>query len=232
MLTPFRLQHLKNLSPHLDACSSVTRLFHEFLNMTLYIDIDIIIRFAGKCGEEEAHRAYQLLQTWRDTKHGRAATWHAAQVLRAARATRPYELRGAESFLTFHAVMVLWTHSIMYVDSAKHSRSNTPAVGQRTSTDPARTDDSAEHPVFLDEAVCDATEAYIHLGRGRPCMRMRKEVTEDQASREICDLRSPPSVMQVGVQVLRSNCPGDAPQDMPQMLRSLCDVMDGLGRLK
>lgn len=211
----------------------MTRLFSEFLAMALYIDIDTVTRFAGKCGEEEAHRAYQLLQAWRGTKHGRAAVWHAAQVLRAARSTRPYELRGAEAYMTFHAVMVLWTYGMLYLDSAKHSRCNTPAPQPRTSSaQHAAGESGAESAVFLDGPMSDATEAYVHLGRGRPCLRRRKGATTESSGQEACDLQNPPSIMQAGVEVLRANCPGDAPHDMPQMLRSLCDVMDGLGRLK
>lgn len=232
-----RLQHLRSVSPHLEACKAVTRLFHEFLNMSLHVDLDIVTRFAGKCGEEEAHRAYQVLQAWRGTKQGRTALWHAAQVVKAARVTRPYELRGPETFLTYHSIMVLWAYSMMYIDSAKHSRSTTPLPGQRYTAIQRTKDDSSEQPVYLDDGTSEMTEAYILTGSGRPCLRMQKRseqgaTAQDNARSETCDLRNPPMVMQMGVQVLRANCPRDRPENMPQMLRSLCDVMDGLARLR
>lgn len=204
--------------------------------MTLHVDMDLVMRFAGKCGAEEAHHAYQLLRTWRATKQGRAATFHAAQVIRAAKYTRPYELRGAEAFLTFDAIMVLWTYSIMLVDSAKQSRSTTPAPGRMMAQ--RKPEDASEQLVFLDEPNSETTEAYMMIGTGRPCLSMQKVADEmssagqDSAGGAVCDLRSPLLVMQMGVQVLQGNCPSDGPEDIPQMLRSLCEVMDGLGRLK
>ena len=220
---------------HLEKCSTVTKLFHEFLNMTLHVDLDIVMRFAGKCGEEEAHRAYQILQAWRSTKQGRAATWHAGQVIKAAKVTRPYELRGAEAFLTYHAIMVLWTYSMMYIDSAKHSGTTTPLPGHRSAdTNQLLRQEVATPFVYLDDAMSHETEAYLLIGVGRPCLRMQGVREQAISTNEpaVCDLRSPPLVMQMGVQVLRSNCPSDRPENMPQMLRSLCDVMDGLGRLR
>ena len=87
-------------------CLAVTRLLHEFIMMSLHVDPDQVTRFAGKCGEEEAHRAYQFLQPWSQSKLARTAVLHAGQVLFAARAVPPYQLRGMDAFLIFHATVV------------------------------------------------------------------------------------------------------------------------------
>lgn len=99
---------LQGAQSSLEGCSAVAKLFHEFLMMSLHVNADEVTRFAGKCGEDEAHRAYKELQTWASSKQARKAIWHAAQVLRAAREVPPYQLRGPDAFLIYHTVMVLW----------------------------------------------------------------------------------------------------------------------------
>jgi len=67
--------------------------------MLLHANLDMITRFAGNCGEEEARRAYTLLQPWSQTKEARIAVSHAGQLLRAVRAIPPYQIRGQDSFI-------------------------------------------------------------------------------------------------------------------------------------
>lgn len=66
-------QCLKHAHIHLENSQAISCLFHEFLQMYLHVDMDIVTRFAGKCGEEAAHRAYISLQPWSLTKEARAA---------------------------------------------------------------------------------------------------------------------------------------------------------------
>nr|OQO21250.1 hypothetical protein B0A51_12374 [Rachicladosporium sp. CCFEE 5018] len=60
-------QKLRDFEPSLANLPATTRLIHAFLMMILNIDIDTVMRFAGKCGELEAHRAYHDLQRLGET---------------------------------------------------------------------------------------------------------------------------------------------------------------------
>ena len=40
------------------------------------------------------------------------------------------------------------------------------------------------------------------------------------------------NVMKIGIEVLERNCPGEGRVGMPQMIKSLCDLMEELGKLR
>lgn len=64
------LRHAKIL---VHRSSAVTWVFQRFLQMYLHADLDTITRFAGRCGEEAAHRAYVTLQPWCKSREARTA---------------------------------------------------------------------------------------------------------------------------------------------------------------
>lgn len=171
--------------------------------MSLHVNPDLITRFAGKCGEAEAHRAYQELQPWSQTKPARTAIWHAAQVLRHAREVQPYQLRGADTFIIYHAVMVIWTWSMM------HRNTQTP-------------DEQAGRADVLIDG--DEVDAFVLMGSGRPCLRWNHH--------ETIFIRDPRAVMRFGIRLLESNYPNESRANLPQLTKSLCELMGELGGLK
>ncbi|KAF3039906.1 hypothetical protein E8E12_005699 [Didymella heteroderae] len=126
---------------------AVTSVFHQFLQMFLHVNLDTITRFAGKCGETAANSAYTHLSPWSQTKEARIAIHHAGQVLRAARHIPPYQIRGPDSFMIYHAIMVLWTYSMMVRDRAKKTGTTTPLRTQPSSP-PSKI-------VYLDDATAE-----------------------------------------------------------------------------
>lgn len=74
-------QKLKSLHGNLEHVPAPVHLMHEFLMMNLHVDVDTVMRFAGKTGEAEAHRAYQVLQLWSKQKSARIAIWYVCQSL-------------------------------------------------------------------------------------------------------------------------------------------------------
>ena len=64
---------LRNAEFDLDSSSALTCVFQQFLQMYLHADLDTITRFAGRCGEEAAHRAYIALQPWSKSREARTA---------------------------------------------------------------------------------------------------------------------------------------------------------------
>jgi hypothetical protein len=66
-------QHLVNAKTTLQNSKAVTCVFYQFSQMSLFVNLETIIHFAGKCGEEAAHRAYIALQPWSLSKDARTA---------------------------------------------------------------------------------------------------------------------------------------------------------------
>ncbi|KAH8729139.1 C2H2 type zinc finger domain-containing protein [Phaeosphaeriaceae sp. PMI808] len=223
---------LQNAGISLDTAPAITCVLHQFLQMLLHINLDDVVRFAGKCGEEAAHKAYVALQPWSRTKEARIAISHAGQVLQVARAIPPYENRGQDSFMIYHATMVLWTYSMMVSDRERKTRANTPIDTPHPST--------RDHPhmFFLDEPLSSNqsdVDAFILLERGTPCLRMPRMganmLAPTPGQYEICTLRHPADVMKVGVQLLDGTHLDVDRGSGPPLLRALCGILEELGRL-
>lgn len=209
-----------------------------------------MMRFAGKCGVEEARRAYTELQPWSQTKEARIAIRHAGQLLRAARAVPPYQIRGQDSFMVYHAIMVLWTYSMMIRGRARKTGTTTPVRGAAESgvaNGAILPLGHREAPVFLDGAPSDnqaSIDGFVLMNSGRPCLRMASTIhrleadgtpsTEATASNgeAICDLRYPSQIMRAGVALLEAKHPDVEPENGPPLSRALCLLMEELGSLR
>lgn len=200
--------------------------------MYLHVNLDLITRFAGKCGENAANSAYIHLAPWSQTKEARIAIHHAGQVIRAARQIPPYQIRGPDNFMLYHAIMVLWTYSMMVRDRAKKTGTTTPTRTQ-PSTPPSKV-------VYLDDAASENQrdiDAFILMNIGMPCLRIisaHQSVAPDPSSpprSEICNLKYPSQVMKVGVRFLDASHPDVDRESGPPLSRALCRLMEELGGL-
>ncbi|CAN9177469.1 unnamed protein product [Alternaria alternata] len=212
---------------------AVTCLFHQFLQMYLHVNLDLITRFAGKCGESAANSAYTHLSPWSQTKEARIAICHAGQVVRAARHIPPYQIRGPDSFMLYHAIMVLWTYSMMMRDRAKKTGTTTPMRAQPSSF--------LSKVIYLDDAASEnqtSINSFILMNNGIPCLRIistHQPVASESgvADRpEICNLKYPSQVMKVGVRLLDTTHPDVDRETGPPLVRALCGLMEELGGLR
>lgn len=215
----------------------LAKLLHEYLLLSLHVSVDDVMRFAGKCGEEEAHRAYQALQTWFESKSARTAVFHASQVLRAARTVQPYQLRGCDAFLIYHTVMVLWVFGMMHRDIARRTRQSSPLPNSRQGSQiPFRDGGSINEPdVFLDGPKSFETESFVQMNIGRPCLQLLHlplDQPRQQGDSAVCDIYNPNCVLRLGIQVLEGNCPSEQRPKMPQMIKTLCNLMSELASLR
>lgn len=64
---------LRSMNIILNSSSALVCVLQQFLQMYLHADLDTITRFAGRCGEEAAHRAYIALQPWSKSRDARTA---------------------------------------------------------------------------------------------------------------------------------------------------------------
>jgi len=155
---------------------------------------------------------------------------HAGQLLRAAKAVPPFQIRGADAFVTYHALMVLWVYGMMLRDTARRTGTNTPVRGNNNNNKgqlPTRLalQSTAEANVFLDDALNNPQmEGFLYMGKGRPTLRY--------PDGRICELRNPASVLSLGSKLLENNCPGESRGRLPAMIESLCNLLDELGGLK
>jgi hypothetical protein len=238
-------QVLQDLRPAMQGCLAVTRLFHEFVMMSLHVNGDVVMRFAGKCGEAEAHAAYVELQPWSSTRDARAAIMHAGQTIFAARAVPPYQLRGVDSTILHHTIMVLWTYGMMQRDAARRMEATAPFMKSRASV--ALEEARALQPpddriVFLDQTMGPEQKAFVAMNSGLPCIHMNgyrrplQGPLGEEVEAAVCDLRNPHHVMKMGINVLESNYPNTVPDDnrsnLPQLIKCLCNLMDELGSLR
>ncbi|KAH8626860.1 hypothetical protein IG631_18878 [Alternaria alternata] len=212
---------------------AVTCLFHQFLQMYLHVNLDLITRFAGKCGESAANSAYTHLSPWSQTKEARIAICHAGQVVRAARHIPPYQIRGPDSFMLYHAIMVLWTYSMMMRDRAKKTGTTTPMRAQPSSF--------LSKVIYLDDAASEnqtSINSFVLMNSGIPCLRIistHQPVASESgvADRpEICNLKYPSQVMKVGVRLLDTTHPDVDRETGPPLVRALCGLMEELGGLR
>jgi hypothetical protein len=226
-----RYQQLQRVDCSLDTSLAGACVLHQFLQMYVHANLETVTRFAGRCGEEEAHRAYTHLQSWSVTKEARIAISHAGRVLHNARMIRPYQFRGPDSFMVYYAIMVLWTYSMMSRDRV--GKSVTPEGLPATSYN-----DTAGAIVFLDSPDTNEDvdrDAFISSNRGTPGLHI---ISAHHLASEgapvpdaVCDLRYPSQVMEVGTSLLRAAHPGVQLANRPPLLRAFSSLMEELGKL-
>jgi hypothetical protein len=114
----------------------------------------------------------------------------------------------------------------MLRDTARRTGTNTPVRGSSREQPQARTtlQLTAEPNVFLDDENNPKTEAFLYMGKGRPSLRF--------PDGRCCELRHPACVLALGSKLLEGNCPGESRGRLPQMIETLCNLMDELSSLK
>ena len=114
---------------------------------------------------------------------------------------------------------------MMLRDTARRTGASTPVRGGNKAQFPARLSQSiTESNIFLDDINSPQTESFIYMGKGRPSLRF--------LDGQHCELRNPAAVLSLGSNLLESNCPGESRGSLPQMIESLCNLLDELGGLK
>jgi hypothetical protein len=163
-----------------------------------------------------------IYNTWFGNRSLTPHAGYAGQVLHAARAIPSYQNRGQDSFMIHHAIMVLWTYSMLVSDRAKRTGTNTPSASNPSAPNPAS-------PVFLDDARSsnqNAVDAFILLNNGTPCLHVSREPAE------ICQIKYPSHVLRTGVKLLEGTHPDVDRETGPPLLRALCGLMEELGGLR
>ncbi|KAF5661538.1 putative transcription factor Pig1p [Fusarium heterosporum] len=180
------LQAFKTTTMNWPEVTAQERLLLNQLMMGLHISLDDLQLFAGKEGDEQAHRAFPVLQQWVESVDSRAAIWHAGQILRFAKLFPPAQLKNFYAVGVHHAALTLWTYGVI------------TRAGKRE-------DVSTQHEkIYIDgpESLC--VQGYINLGRGVPAVRGPS--SRNGASEAL--IENPKGSMEAAHEVLQANFSG------------------------
>lgn len=197
-------------------------LLREFLAMSLFVSVDDILRFAGRNGLAEARHTFPLLESWFIQPQARNAVWHAGQVVRTAGQILPFQFRGYEAIMIYHAVLVLWIYGVLRCASLKHSTKSRCVSPEADWIESAR-----EKQILLNGDANSDTMQFLELGLGCPGLA---NVGSLPADSPFCDLRYPSLILAIGSAVLKNNYRNTQHDTrIPPSVKRLCDLMDRLG---
>ncbi|KAK4147648.1 zinc finger protein klf1 [Dichotomopilus funicola] len=112
-LRAFRQLTLHHLRPHDSPPSPYEGLLIHNLLFQLHTPLADIQLFVGKEDEHQARRVYPSLQRWAASRDARQGMWHAAQVLRCAKAFPRGRLREFCVLATGHLMLAVWAWGVL-----------------------------------------------------------------------------------------------------------------------
>ena len=187
-------------------------LIKELFMMNLHVSFEELQLFAGKEGSEEAQRVYPLLKTWFENRKARQAVWHAGQVIRAAVALPPNQVRDFIAVALYHASLAVWVYGMVSLGSSR-SRRNLAINSMNKS--------SSDEVVYLDGEDTPEARRFIAISRGTPAIHGLSAQTDDRQG-DAARLDNPKMVMEVVIAILTRNSAG-APliENLAQLVRDL-----------
>lgn len=133
------------------AYGNETSLFWNTTLMHLHMSLEDVQLLAT--GLEQLDTLGQIPPTiaaWSASKDGRTAVWHAAQIVREARGSRPQCLRDFAAVALYQATLALWAYGM--------------AIGSLANIS------TAQESIWIDSEETERIQRFISLGRGRPML--------------------------------------------------------------
>lgn len=195
----------------------------ELFMMNLHVSFDELQLFAGKEGNEEAQRVYPLLKTWFENRKSRQAVWHAGQVIRAALAFPPNQLRDFYAVALYHASLAVWVYGMLSLGSSRSRTRKNENINLNGTVE--------NEIVYLDGEDTVEARRFIAISRGIPAIH--ELPSQSQGRQEegegigFARLDDPKAVMEVVIGILTKNCTagnsGLAPliENLAQLVRDL-----------
>lgn len=118
----------------------------------------------------------------------------------------------------------MWAYGMLQQNVARRTARSSPVPESTTLETSAPA--SQKRSVLLDGERSAEVDDFLYRNDGIPCMRLL------DSSRTVCSLHKAQNVMTIGIEVLERNCPGEGRIGMPQMIKSLCNLMEELGKLR
>ncbi|KAG8665827.1 hypothetical protein FPOAC1_010628 [Fusarium poae] len=202
------LQTFKITTMNWPEITAQERLLLNQLMMALHISTDDLQLFAGKEGDEQAHRAFHVLQQWVESVDSRAAIWHAGQVLRFAKLFPSAQLKNFYAVGVHHAALAIWTYGVIKKAGSKQDVS------------------SQYEKIYIDGPESPSIQRYINTGQGLPVFRgpnSRNGVSE-------ATMENPKAGMEAIHEILQANF-GGANRMAPAIVENLCILIRQLGNV-
>ncbi len=205
-------QILLNLSDWDGNLQPESVLVSERTLLNLHVSFEQVQLFAGKEGEEEARRAFPILQQWVESSDARKAVWHAGQIVRAARRCSAKSLREFGSICVYHAGLTFWAYAVLAAAPNK-SRDNppTPRIG-------------GSDTVWLDGEDVPAVQRFISLNRGTPAVHDGTTKPNGSVSPS-----NPKALMELCIALLRNHVGDIGNDDVLPLVDNLNQLMLDLG---
>ncbi|KAJ4009023.1 hypothetical protein NW752_008973 [Fusarium irregulare] len=202
------LQTFKTTTMNWPEITAQERLLLNQLMMGLHISMDDLQLFAGKEGDEQAHRAFPVLQQWVESIDSRAAIWHAGQVLRFAKLFPSAQLKNFYAVGVHHAALAIWTYGVI----------KRAGNGQGVS--------SQQEKIYIDGPESMSIQRYITLGQGVPAIRGPN--SRNGASEAA--IENPKACMEAIHEIMQANF-GGANKMAPAIVENLCVLIRQLGNV-
>ncbi|KIL90941.1 transcriptional regulator crz1 [Fusarium avenaceum] len=202
------LQTFKTMTMNWPEITAQERLLLNQLLMGLHISMDDLQLFAGKEGDEQAHRAFPILQQWVESADSRAAIWHAGQVLRFAKLFPSAQLKNFYAVGVHHAALALWTYGVIT------RAGNRPDLSAQ------------QEKIYFDGPESMSVQQFITLGQGVPFVRgpsSRNGTSE-------ASIENPKASMEAAHEILQANF-GGVNVMAPAIVENLCVLIRQLGNV-
>ena len=129
-------------------------MLQELTFLHLHVPFEDISRYIGRGTEDDAQAATSNVHRWFKSSQGRAATWHASQIIRSTKLLSPGNLTDIYAIALFHAGCTLWVWGLMQ------------------KVQPISPDMNGVKAVMDEDEVLEVMK-FLRTGRGRPCLRGR-----------------------------------------------------------
>ncbi|RGP81584.1 putative transcription factor pig1p [Fusarium longipes] len=202
------LQTFKTTTMNWPEITAQERLLLNQLMMALHVSVDDLQLFAGKEGDEQAHRSFRVLQQWIESVDSRAAIWHAGQVLRFAKLFPSAQLKNFYAVGVHHAALAIWTYGVI----------------KRAVNDQ---DTSSQHEkIYIDGPESMSIQRYINMGQGLPVLRG----PGNHNGTPEASIENPKAGMEAIHETLQANF-GGANKMAPSIVENLCVLIRQLGEV-
>lgn len=212
------LQHFRMLCSEWAAPDIL--LIQEMMAMLLHMSLEDLQLFAGKEDKKSARRAYCDALEWIKSTDSRRAVWHAGQAVRVVSENhnRRLLLSGFYAIVIYYASLAFWSYGVI------SSQAKSDLTGMRTSPNvlhEACAEGSAPPTVSLNESETIDVQMFIEFGRGSPALKT--------AEGTAAFLDDPSATTGFVREVLQSNYQSEKDAGLPQLVQSLCQLMQDLG---
>lgn len=187
----------------------------SYLSMSLMVSIENIAILAGKEGEEESRRMYQIMKFWPQTPEAREAIWHAGQILRFF--TLVECMTSFQIVIAYQAGLALFGYSLL--TSIREDAITHPQQIPNITT-------TTDLPIlYLNGTSVTQVEAFIHDGSYKPMLQSSCRGADGPASTSLsdgCDV-----IQTVSEIILDRACNSDGLS--PRLVNGLVKLLKDLG---